>query len=66
MELVNGEKQLLSGKRCPRCLGVQWKIRRVKACQCDTGDVYLYSCCTCKRIIALEVEKLAEPLGLTR
>ncbi len=55
--LVSGEKHLLPGKRCPRCLGVQWRIRRVAAYQGEAGDVVLYSCLTCKRVIALEIEE---------
>jgi hypothetical protein len=57
MELVKGEKQLLAGRRCPRCLSVQWHIRRVKAYQDETGDVFVYSCLGCKRVISLEIKE---------
>jgi hypothetical protein len=57
IDLVRGEKQLLPGRRCPRCLGVQWHIRRVMAYQGKAGDVILFSCCNCKRIIGMEVDK---------
>jgi hypothetical protein len=54
MELVKGEKQLLAGRRCPRCLSVQWHIRRVRAFRGEAGDVFMYSCLGCKKVIALE------------
>lgn len=55
-ETVTGEKHLMTGKRCPRCLGVQWKIRRVVAYKGETGDMVLYSCLGCKRVISLQIE----------
>ncbi len=56
IDLVEGKKQLLPGRRCPRCLGVQWHIRRVRAYIGETGDVILYSCTSCKRVVSLEIQ----------
>lgn len=60
-ELVLGEKQLLSGGRCPRCFQVQTHVRRVESVPLSGVAVILFSCLYCKRPIAIEVLASAGP-----
>lgn len=60
MQTVMEEKQVLDAKRCPRCFCDKWKVRRVKAYHGEQGDVILYSCLACKRVIAMEIERGGE------
>lgn len=55
-EIVSGEKQLLSGRRCPRCLQVQDHIRCVHFYQSERGSVVIYSCPSCQRPIGMETD----------
>jgi hypothetical protein len=59
-ELVSGEKQLLSGGRCPRCFHPQPYVRSVHLYEGDRGSVVMYSCPTCMRPIGMEMVKPVE------
>lgn len=56
-EFVEGKQQLLEGRRCPRCLQPQHRIRIVRIFE---GRVTMYSCMECKHMISMQVERPPE------
>ena len=54
LEYVEGSRFLILGDLCPRCFEKQTRVRRVRAYKSETGQVIVYSCPECKRVVAME------------
>jgi hypothetical protein len=57
LEYVEGQEQLLPGKRCPRCFYPQRHIRKAHVTYHNGTKVFTYSCMDCKQMIALQFEE---------